>query len=379
MNNQHTMMTIRQIVRQYIPKRFSECITLISLSTTFFLFLHSRDLNLQLSEEKLRHQDDHDVVQENDEHFHSREISTAAGDDSEDYSQLDPMTMNNTVKAKNEILFFNRVPKVGSQTIMELLKQLSVRNSYHYHKDKTQKLERIKLSYSKERLLSNLVSNFDPPAVYSKHVCFSNFTKFGLDMPIYLNMVRDPVERVIAWYYYIRAPWYYVERKRAFPELPLPESSWLKKDYETCVKSHDPECRYIPGDRRDGFGDHRRQTMFFCGHSEDCVGFNTDIALRKAKENVEKHYAVVGVLEEMNKTLTVLEHYVPRFFKGANDVYYNQIQKFSKINRNIYKPPVSEETKVLVRQNFTKEIEFFEFCKQRLHKQYMALKLHKIP
>ena len=136
--------------------------------------------------------------------------------------------------------------------------------------------------------------------------------------------------------------------------------------------------------------------MFFCGHSEDCVGFNTERALNLAKENVEKHYAVVGVLEEMNKTLTVLEHYVPRFFKGARDVYYSElykmifkldnlpslfildeVQKYSKINRNIYKPPVSEETKKLVRQNFTREIEFFEFCKQRLHKQYMALNLGK--
>ena len=42
--------------------------------------------------------------------------------------------------------------------------------------------------------------------------------------------------------------------------------------------------------------------------------------MRKAKENVEKHYAVVGVLEELNKTLTVLEHYVPRFFKGAKSL-----------------------------------------------------------
>ena len=135
--------------------------------------------------------------------------------------------------------------------------------------------------------------------------------------------------------------------------------------------------------------------MFFCGHSEDCVGFNTERALNLAKENVEKHYAVVGVLEEMNKTLTVLEHYVPRFFKGARDVYYSElqndlrsfyptslfildeVQKYSKINRNIYKPPVSDETKKLVRQNFTREIEFFEFCKQRLHKQYMALNLGK--
>ena len=53
-------------------------------------------------------------------------------------------------------------------------------------------------------------------------------------------------------------------------------------------------------------------------------GFNTEIALRLAKENVEKHYAVVGVLEELNKTLTVLEHYVPRFFKGAKDVYWSK-------------------------------------------------------
>ena len=34
--------------------------------------------------------------------------------------------------------------------------------------------------------------------------------------------------------------------------------------------------------------------------------------MKKAMYNVEKNYAVVGVLEDMNKTLTVLEHYVPR-------------------------------------------------------------------
>merc|ERR1712045_291360 len=208
------------------------------------------------------------------------------------FFQLDPMELNNTRKAKKEILFFNRVPKVGSQTTMELLKQLSVKNNFHYHKDKTQKVEQIKLPYSKEKMLTNLVSSFAPPSVYNKHVCFTNFTKFNLEMPIYVNMVRDPVERVTSWYYYIRAPWYFVERKRAFPDLPLPNPNWLKKDFETCVATNDPECRYLPNQRRDDFG---QLTEFFCGQEDECTGLNTEVALRRAKENVEKHYAVVGI------------------------------------------------------------------------------------
>ena len=62
-------------------------------------------------------------------------------------------------------------------------------------------------------------------------------------------------------------------------------------------------------------------------HLNTFRGFNTEVALRKAKENVEKHYAVVGVLEDLNKTLTVLEHYIPRFFKGAKDVYYSKFDE----------------------------------------------------
>jgi dermatan/chondrotin sulfate uronyl 2-O-sulfotransferase UST len=49
----------------------------------------------------------------------------------------------------------------------------------------------------------------------------------------------------------------------------------------------------------------------------------------------------------------------------------------SRINRNMYKPPVSEKVKAILRQNFTNEIEFYNFCKQRLHMQYAALNLNK--
>jgi len=397
----------RAAVRQYVPKRLSEVVALVSLSTTFFLFIHTRSLNIKLAEVQESSGSSganyDDLVQTNliqrgpaapsahsfnpADRFQSRDLATAGdtassssrehsgskqntGLDIYQYGRLDPRALNNTMHARKEVLFFNRVPKVGSQTTMELMKSLSMRNNFHYHKDRTQKVETIKLSYSEEKRLTNLVDSFNPPSVYVKHVCFSNFTRFGHPMPIYVNMVRDPVERVISWYYYVRAPWYFVERKRAFPDLPLPNPNWLRKDFETCVRRGDKECRYIEGTERDDFG---QLTEFYCGQGEECTGFNTEIAMRKAKENVERHYAVVGVLEDLNKTLTVLEHYVPRFFKGALETYWKEVHIFSKINRNIYKPKVEEATKVVVRQNFTRELEFFDFCKQRLHKQYLAV------
>jgi len=63
-------------------------------------------------------------------------------------------------------------------------------------------------------------------------------SRHGYPMPIYVNLVRDPIERVISWFYYIRAPWYIIERKQAFPELPLPHPNWLKKVYASTNHIH---------------------------------------------------------------------------------------------------------------------------------------------
>ena len=53
----------------------------------------------------------------------------------------------------------------------------------------------------------------------------------------------------------------------------------------------------------------------------------------------------------------------------------DEVDRFTRINRNLFKPPVREEVKDLVRRNFTREIEFYQFCRQRLHRQLLALRL----
>ena len=44
-------------------------------------------------------------------------------------------------------------------------------------------------------------------------------------------------------------------------------------------------------------------------------------AVSIAKLNIEKYYPVVGVLEEFNTTMMVLEEKLPVFFNGATRVY----------------------------------------------------------
>lgn len=56
------------------------------------------------------------------------------------------MTLNNSVNHAKMTLVFNRVPKVGSQSTMELLRALSYKNGFTFHKDRPQKVENIKLT-----------------------------------------------------------------------------------------------------------------------------------------------------------------------------------------------------------------------------------------
>ncbi|CAD7083097.1 unnamed protein product [Hermetia illucens] len=274
-----------------------------------------------------------------------------------------------------DTVFFNRVPKVGSETLIELMKQLSDINGFTLFREKQPKAILVTLGPIQQLQLAEDIADLEQPAAYVHHVNFINFTHLEVPRPIYINMVRDPVERVISWFYYARAPWVQAQRQRNFPSVPGPKVQWLKKDFESCVRNGDKECNYIENSDLEHVSDHRRQTLFFCGHSrKDCMPFNSERALQIAKRTVESEYAVVGSWTDVNVTLTVLEHYIPKFFKGAHQIYHTESGGLAS-NTNPLKPHVSEEIKARVRANFSREIEFYEFCRQRLHKQYLALRL----
>ncbi len=92
---------------------------------------------------------------------------------------------------------------------------------------------------------------------------------------------------------------------------------------------------------------------------------------------MEKYYAVVGVLEDLDKSLYVLEKYIPRYFAGAREVYDTK-EEIRHVNKNIYKPKTADWVREAIRPNVSREIEFFHFCRQRLHRQYEAIRSNSL-
>lgn len=108
----------------------------------------------------------------------------------------------------------------------------------------------------------------------------------------------------------------------------------------------------------------------------ECNQFEDDHALNIAKHNVENYYSVVGVLERWYDSLDVFEHFLPRYFTNAREAYRLYMNDQPKNSNNI-KPKIPQWIKDKIAANMTKEIEFYEFCKQRFHRQYLLMKSMK--
>ncbi|XP_017840006.1 uncharacterized protein LOC108597898 [Drosophila busckii] len=294
-------------------------------------------------------------------------------------ARLSAKHLNNTRNAEIDVLFFNRAAKVGSEALLELFNSLETYNeNLILERSGLHEPTIRQMGKPQRREAAEFVAGLEEGSVYIRHINWLDFDEFDLPHPIYINMVRDPVERVISWFYYARSSYKNAIEFRKAPNKKMKPVSWYKKNFNECVRSGDPECQYVPHTVKDEFPNFKRQSLFYCGHHDDCIPFNSPTAIQMAKEHVERDYAVVGSWEDTNITLTVFERYIPRFFNGAKLMYEMHNNKITNRNKNKRKPFIEPEVKEMIRRNFTNEYEFYYFCKQRLYKQYLALNLKQL-
>lgn len=109
------------------------------------------------------------------------------------------------------------------------------------------------------------------------------------------------------------------------------------------------------------------QVPFFCGHSANCWKPGNKWALNEAKKNLVNNYFLVGITEELDDFISVLEQSLPRFFKGASEHYLKSNK--SHLRKTIQKDLPSDETIKKIKSNsiWQMENELYEFAVEQFH------------
>ncbi|CAH1267880.1 HS2ST1 [Branchiostoma lanceolatum] len=218
----------------------------------------------------------------------------------------------NTRLRDRPLVFYNRVPKCGSNSMKILLRAIAKNNYFAFHEDRVYVVETFE--DDELQIYADLVYRLPTPSIYEKQIYYVDFQRFGFQQPLYINLVRDPLERRVSWYYYIR---FGREGQRAIPRNFSQQR--MAQTFDECVFNNDWEC---DAEGKEGF----LLTKFFCGHDQICRQ-PSQMAVERAKENIRRHYAVVGVLEEFSSFLKVLEVVMPQFFRGAHDTWQDLNQR----------------------------------------------------
>ena len=102
------------------------------------------------------------------------------------------------------VIIYNRVPKTGSTSFMKIV--------YDLHKINQFSAVYVNVSGKTMNLATeaSFVQNVSQwksirPVIYHGHFRHLNFAKFGSSLsPIYVNIIRDPLERLVSHYYFLR-------------------------------------------------------------------------------------------------------------------------------------------------------------------------------
>ncbi|KAL0967768.1 hypothetical protein UPYG_G00256610 [Umbra pygmaea] len=99
-------------------------------------------------------------------------------------------------------VIYNRVGKCGSRTVVILLRLLAERHQFNLLSSDIHNKTRL-TKHEQVDLMKN-ISNVPQPFLYTRHVHFLNFTRFRIEQPVYINIIRDPINRFLSNYFFRR-------------------------------------------------------------------------------------------------------------------------------------------------------------------------------
>uniref|UniRef100_UPI00358DED7B uronyl 2-sulfotransferase isoform X2 n=1 Tax=Myxine glutinosa TaxID=7769 RepID=UPI00358DED7B len=203
---------------------------------------------------------------------------------------------------------YNRVGKCGSRTLVQLMRILAEKNDFTFATSNVH--NKTRLPHVEQAELMKNISALKKPFLYTRHVHFLDFNRFGMEQPTYINVIRDPISRFLSSYFFRR----FGDRRNEESHIVRTPNMKMEErllSIDKCILQSFPECNnpkifYI--------------IPYFCGQDPRCREPGI-WALSQAKENLMRNYLLVGILEELEDTLLLLQRLLPHFFKNAASIY----------------------------------------------------------
>jgi sulfotransferase famil protein len=199
------------------------------------------------------------------------------------------VTHTNTAQSDKALIFLH-LPKCGGTTLNRIIE-------WEYSPLRIFSIDPVLYLWSYQKLNRWPASRLAKMQVLKGHMPFGIHRR--LPQPFtYITFLRDPVERVISAYYFAKN------------YLLHPKHQWISKltleEYVRLSPNHNVQTKYLSG--REFVGDY---------HAGDC----TDEMLAMAKENLVRHFSLVGLTERFDEGLAILKI-----------IFGWQISKYAKFN-----------------------------------------------
>lgn len=233
------------------------------------------------------------------------------------------LVISNKKKETDNVIIFVHIPKTGGATLCAILEK-----EYKDYYD----IQRVKIPMSKY-LQQDQTKKLE---VIRGHFGFGIHKLLPQKKYTYITILRDPIERVISAYYYIR-------RSKPHKLHDLLNKITLNK-FVTNRNFHHQTFNM--------------QTRMLTGNS------GTDLEI--AKKNLKNYFSIVGITERYDETLYVMKK-----------KYGWKIDNYRKRNVTLNRPSVKKipkETIEIIKKKNQNDIELYQFANKLLNNQLQQLK-----
>ncbi|CAG5096596.1 Oidioi.mRNA.OKI2018_I69.XSR.g14693.t1.cds [Oikopleura dioica] len=273
----------------------------------------------------------------------------------------------NSPPPSSSFVFHNKLPKSGSTTMKYIISTLQKANDFHMDYQSpcinkatcaTDPADGI----GAESTLANHVreqrEQHPGKFILLKHQYWLNFTRFEMEQPTYINVVRDPVTRFASMYYFNR---YGFKSMGSKDRQGVQRHSWkgteedIARTLDMCMEEQNEECTEPL----------QVLVRYFCGTDQECNMKSSKMgkfgalnnwdkvakAAELAKKKIVTQYYSIGLMEKFDETLALFENMLPGFFKGAQAAYRSQfVQNQRESSKTAHTDGFSNSTRTWLEQ-----------------------------